>query len=100
MTTATAKWSFEIEIELEATMTAPSGDGWNESRDPGGPEDVAIVELGAIQYIGPQSGYKRMWETTSLLTGVDLKSPDIQRFFANILAHFGTSLDGEFEVSE
>lgn len=82
----TARCSFEIEVTLsgrlvpfrEATWARPSEGGEVEDLDV---EDVGIVERDARFSIKDP----RAFETYSILDGIDLKNPEIQKLFANLI---------------
>lgn len=89
-----ATLSFEIEIELSGTVvpyrpaTPPSYSSGGDPPEGGYVEDLEIEGLGIVERVRPPAHERgsHEWQTASLLDGVDLKSPDIQRLFANILA--------------
>lgn len=91
----TATLSFEVEITLSGTVvpyrpaTGPTYSSGGDPAEGGYAEDVEITGMGLIESSRQQSPmgvYGTVWTTKSFLEGVDLKSPDIQRLFANILA--------------
>ncbi len=91
-----ASITFEIEIELSGTVvpyrpaTGPTYDSGGDPPDGGFAEDVEIEGLGIVERVRPpaheRGSHEWIWQTKSLLNGVALKSPDIQRLFSNILA--------------
>lgn len=73
----TASISFEIECDVDGDVSDYAV------------ENVTVTSLGTLSLDRNQRNPihpNGVWVTTSLLEGVDVNSPDIQRLFANIVA--------------
>ena len=87
--TTTESTGFEVEVLIGGNFRkgcAPMRD------DPGEPdsfEDVEVEEFGGLKLTSGMFGVVRRYETIDLLEGCDRKSPDIQKFLANVLAFIG-----------
>lgn len=88
MRTLTANDSFEVEVGLSGKFSpgypeqAPSYACGGEPEEPADLEDVEITSLGLVVW----DNGTRSHRTINLLDGVDIKCPDIQKLFENLLA--------------
>lgn len=87
-----ASISFEIEVTVEGEIVPYVAATRWDPPEGGFVEDAEIIGLGAINY-ELVSG-KSVWKSKSLLNGVDLKAPAIQRLFDNILQMHKDEIDG------
>jgi hypothetical protein len=79
-----AAFSFEVEVHVRGEIER----GRSIRGDPPEPdviESVEVIGFAIDRYIGTVDG-KSQWRAETLLAGIDVKSADIQRLFANILA--------------
>lgn len=89
-----ARISFEIEVTVTATYQpgcperGPTYSSGGEPAEPASVEDLTVIYVAGLdssREIGP-NGTIIGWKAVPLLDGCDLKSPDIQRFLANVAA--------------
>lgn len=87
-----ATLSFEIELTLSGAVEPGRPDKWpSASDDVGeqgyGPEvvDLDIEDIGVIESERNADGIFN-WKTVSLMDGIDMKAPEIQKLISNILA--------------
>jgi hypothetical protein len=89
----TTTYSFEIELAVSGSIQPAE----RMTRDYPGcdahVEDTAIEGVGIIHRARDQPG-KFRWLARSILDGVNVNSPDIQKLFENILAQVGEEVDG------
>lgn len=105
MTTLTAKYTFEIELDLSGTFSRGYAGDRIDPPEPDRIEDVDIEDMGVItRVLAPESergSHRMVWKTTSILDGVDRKSEAYQQIVRNILALLGDeayeALSGEVE---
>ena len=89
----TATTSLEIELLITAdylppiSERGPTYDCGGEPAEPASVENVTVDGLFSLRRIS--KGDQRGWASDTLLDGVDVKSPDIQRLFENLLKAAG-----------
>lgn len=84
-----AKISFEVELFLAAAFTPGYAATHEQPGEGDAVEDIEVEDLGVIQRVRPplheRGSHDFIWKTTSVLDGVDMKSPDILCLFANLI---------------
>ena len=88
--------SFEIEIALDGLLEPYRPATHWDPAEGGNVEDLAILDIGQIS--AKRVNGVTTWKTTSLLEGVDLTSPAVQRLLSNILE--ANRDDAEFAVAQ
>lgn len=98
-TSLQATTTFEVEITVSGTIspgrpaTPPSYSQGGLPAEPTEVADVEIVGVGIVSRVVDKAFGKFRWQTISILDGVNVSSPDIQKLFANILAQVGEDAD-------
>ena len=88
--THTATATFEVEVLVGGVFIKGSAPTHDDPGEPGSFEDVEVEEFGGLKMTSRWFENKpAKWDTLDLLDGCDRKSPDIQRFLANVLAFIG-----------
>lgn len=82
-----ATLTFEIELSLTGRLEEPEPD----VNYGGGCEDADIEDIGIVTLVpapkAEQGSHPRgVWQTTSIMTGIDMNAPEIQKLIANIMA--------------
>lgn len=91
MTKVTTTFSFEVELALSGTFSpglperGPTYASGGQPAEDDTIEDIEVEGVSASVQTSDDSG-KTEWESIDLMEGVDINSPDIQRFFDNLLS--------------
>lgn len=87
----TAKISFEIELALMGNVSAYAPATYDDPAEGGEIEEFDIEDIGIVERV-PAPEHERVshphgvWKTTSILDGVDMKSPAIRKLLDNLIA--------------
>ena len=91
--THTATTTFEVEVLVGGVLIKGSAPTRDDPGEPNSFEDVEVEEFGGLKATRGFLKAAFRYETIDLLEGCDRKSPDIQRFLANVLAFIGDDAD-------
>ena len=91
--THTATATFEVEVLVGGVFIKGSAPTHDDPGEPGSFEDVEVEEFGGLKATWGVFKSAFRYETIDLLEGCNRKSPDIQRFLANVLAFIGEDAD-------
>lgn len=71
--------SFEIELELEGSVSRYRPATWMDPAEGGEVEDLDLADAGVLNRVD------RQWVRTSFLDGVDRKNPEVRKLLDNLL---------------
>ena len=72
---------FEIELSVTGCVQEDEPD----VNYYGGVEDAEIMDIGIVGHAIPTARNPALWQTKSVMDGVDMNNPEIQKLLSNIL---------------
>ncbi len=87
----TAKDTLELELALIGDVTRYHPATYDDPAEGGEVEDYDIEDIGILSLVPAHEREKAshprgVWKTVSILDGIDMKAPEIQKLIANLLA--------------